>query len=373
MRAGCSRERRFSDGCASAQETGVRVRRRRRGAGGGARRRTGRVGSGRGGARPGDVQPGHRAHPAARLSGLPPARFDRPHVAAHLRGRAAVGALHQGQDRPRTAARRHAAVVCRQDHRHSGVQERPVAEPGGDRPDRGLGRQRRAARESGRPAAPGRVQRRLDHRDAGPGAVEPGDRDAGQRLRLVGHRPRRGSDRTDGGPLRLGDPDEGGHALDGGRQGPHVGRRALHHSPPELLRPARRRRQPGGAAGRRRRRDARGGAQRGRLRPGRGQADEGQLAAGVRQRPPASQRPAYAGPSGHRVQVPSPGLAAEPHHPAARPVRQQHEPGHSPERGRPEIRGVLRAPRARAHRLLRAAHATRPACACASTPSTAPG
>ena len=36
---------------------------------------------------------------------------------------------------------------------------------------------------------PGRVQRRLDHRDAGPGAVEPGDRDAGQRLRLVGHRP----------------------------------------------------------------------------------------------------------------------------------------------------------------------------------------
>ena len=80
-----------------------------------------------------------------------------------------------------------------------------------------------------------------------------------------------------------------------------VGRRALHHSPPELLRPARGRRKPGGSVGRSGRRDARGRAQRGRLRPGRGQADEGQLPAGVRQRPPASQRPAHAGPPGHRV------------------------------------------------------------------------
>ena len=50
------------------------------------------------------------------------------------------------------ARRRDAAVVRREEHRHPEVQARSVAERRGDREDREVGRQRRAARQPGRHA-----------------------------------------------------------------------------------------------------------------------------------------------------------------------------------------------------------------------------
>ena len=70
-----------------------------------------------------------------------------------LRRGAAVGARHQAAHRHRPARRRHAAVVRREEHRHPAVPERSVAERRGDRDDREVGRQRRAARQPGRHAA----------------------------------------------------------------------------------------------------------------------------------------------------------------------------------------------------------------------------
>ena len=56
-------------------------------------------------------------------------------------------------------ARRDAAVVRREEHRHPEIQARSVAERRGDRQDREVGRQRRAARQPGRHAAAARVRR----------------------------------------------------------------------------------------------------------------------------------------------------------------------------------------------------------------------
>ena len=102
----------------------------------------------------------------------------------HLRRGAAVGARDQDADRPRAARRRDAAVVRREEHRHPEVQGRSVAERRGDREDREVGRQRRAARQSGRHADAARLRQRrqVDARRAGsrscksPEVVVPGGR-----------------------------------------------------------------------------------------------------------------------------------------------------------------------------------------------------
>ena len=83
-----------------------------------------------------------------------------PDVALDLRGGPAVGARHQAAHRHRPARRRDAALVRREEHRHPAVQERPVAERRGDRQDRQVGRQRRAARQPGRHAAAEGLRRR---------------------------------------------------------------------------------------------------------------------------------------------------------------------------------------------------------------------
>jgi mono/diheme cytochrome c family protein len=51
-----------------------------------------------------------------------------PDVAPDLRGREAVGALDEGAHRDSRQGRRDAAVVHREEHRHSALQERSVAE-----------------------------------------------------------------------------------------------------------------------------------------------------------------------------------------------------------------------------------------------------
>ena len=123
--------------------------------------------------------------PPAELPAVPPAGVGRPDVAPHLRGRPAVGARHQDAHRPAEPARRHAAVVRRAGSRHPAFQERSVAERGRDREDRNLGRQRRAARQPGRPAAAARVRRRerMGHRQARP---DPGVAGGDRTLRRAG-------------------------------------------------------------------------------------------------------------------------------------------------------------------------------------------
>ena len=110
---------------------------------------------------------GHRAHPAALLPGVPPYRLDRPDVAPHLRGDAALGAVDPREGRHPLDA----AVVHRPQHRHPGLQVRLLAERRGDRHGRRLGRQRRAARQPRGPAAAARVpgHRRVEDRRAGLG------------------------------------------------------------------------------------------------------------------------------------------------------------------------------------------------------------
>ena len=83
-----------------------------------------------------------------------------PMSLSHLRRSAAVGARHQAAHRHRTARRRDAAVVHREEHRHPEVQGRSVAERSRDRQDRQVGRQRRAARQPRRHAAGASVRRR---------------------------------------------------------------------------------------------------------------------------------------------------------------------------------------------------------------------
>ena len=112
----------------------------------------------------------------------------------HLRRSAALGARHQAAHRHRPARRRDAAVVRREEHRHPALQGRSVAERRGDREDREVGRQRRAARQSRRHAAAA-----ASADDAATGAsasptsiVKTKDvAGQGQRARLVGRDPER--------------------------------------------------------------------------------------------------------------------------------------------------------------------------------------
>ena len=85
-------------------------------------------------------------------------------VARHLRGRAAVGAVDRNARRRATDA----AVAHRQDGRHPGVQERPVAERRADRHDPRVGRRRRAEGRSEGHARPRAVAGRsgLELREA---------------------------------------------------------------------------------------------------------------------------------------------------------------------------------------------------------------
>ena len=102
-------------------------------------------------------------------------------------------------------ARRDAAVVRREEHRHPEVQGRPLAQRRGDRQDREVGRQRRAARQSGRHAAAARLRqhRQVDDRRAGSGPAVAGRDRAGDRSRQVG-RLRARADRAHRGSLRVG-------------------------------------------------------------------------------------------------------------------------------------------------------------------------
>ena len=86
-----------------------------------------------GGAERSHLQQAHRAHPAAQLPDLPSARRRRADVARHLRRSAPMGTRDQAAHRPRSAGRRDAAVVRREEHRHSALQGRPVAERCRDR------------------------------------------------------------------------------------------------------------------------------------------------------------------------------------------------------------------------------------------------
>ena len=108
-----------------------------------------------------------------------------------------MGALHQGTDRSARQARRDAALVHREEHRHPALQERSFAERSGNRQDRQVGRQRRAGRQSGRHAAadPARRRHQVDPGRAGSGRVDAGDHGQGRRAGLVG-RTRIGSDRA---------------------------------------------------------------------------------------------------------------------------------------------------------------------------------
>ena len=75
----------------------------------------------------------HRAHPAAELSGVPSRRRRRADGARHVRRREAVGQVDEDADRSAQPARRDAAVLRREEHRHPEVQARPVAQRRRDR------------------------------------------------------------------------------------------------------------------------------------------------------------------------------------------------------------------------------------------------
>ena len=83
------------------------------------------------------------------------ARIDRADVAADLRGRASMGAVDSDPGREA----RDAALVHRQERRHSALQGRSVAERSRDRHDREVGRRRLAAGQSSRHAAAADFQR----------------------------------------------------------------------------------------------------------------------------------------------------------------------------------------------------------------------
>ena len=286
---------------------------------------------------------------------MPPARFRGADVAADLRGGAALGARHQGPHPVAHAARRHAALVPREGHRHPALQERPLAERGGDREDRRLGRQRGAARQPGRPAAAARLRRRgrMDHRRAGPhpGVGRGGGARFGARqVDLAGPR----ADRADRGPLR------------GGGRGARVqrraaaaverhGRRPLRLPPHDLQLAHPRRRGPGEF---RALADPRGGPQRGRVPAGCGPPAVGRLGARPGDRAPARQRPRDPRAPEVRVQAAPEGLrAGAAAGPAAgrqrRGRRHQAGPARSaaprlPRAGGPHQAGVVRAAPARA-------------------------
>ena len=108
------------------------------------------------------------------------------------------------QDRARGSRGRHAAVVRRKEHRHPEFQGRSIAERRGDRHDREVGRQRRAARQPRRHAAAARFRepRQVDDRRAGPRAAVAGNRRARVRSRQVGIARDR-ADRAHRGSLRF--------------------------------------------------------------------------------------------------------------------------------------------------------------------------
>ena len=145
-------------------------------------------GGGGGRARRGDLHEGHRADPAAELPELPPPELHGADVADDLRRGPPLGAQHQAADQRGERRRQDAALVHRQDHRHTGLQGRRFPEHGGDRDDRPLGGCRRAARQSGRPAAAADVRRRrrVGHRRAGPDRDHAGRHHGGGGARLVG-------------------------------------------------------------------------------------------------------------------------------------------------------------------------------------------
>ena len=174
---------------------------------------------------------------AAQLPELPSARRRRADVARHLRRSAAVGARDQAAHRHRPARRRDAAVVHREEHRHPALQGRSVAQRRGDREDREVGRQRRAARQSGRHAAAAQVRRRrapgrigtpdLDRHDARTSLVKGNAPDWWGEIASVADRPHRGS-------LRRGARDQGSQRRAEGRHRPRDGRRPLRVPPHDL-------------------------------------------------------------------------------------------------------------------------------------------
>ena len=116
--------------------------------------------------RAGHVHQGRRADLPEVLPELPPARVDRADVAAHLRRRAAVGALDQAACRGAADA----AVARRPHRRHPEVQGRSVADRSRkSRRSSAWADCRRAARQPSRHAAAAPVRRRrsLAHRQAG--------------------------------------------------------------------------------------------------------------------------------------------------------------------------------------------------------------
>ncbi len=151
-----------------------------------------RVGANPGGHASGHLHEGHRAHPAAQLPELPPARLGRADVASHLRGGAPVRVGHQAPHVDPQQAGHDAAVVHREGHRHPAVQERHLAQRRGSGEDRTLGGQRRAARQPGRHAEAARVRRRrgLDHRHARSRRLDAPGQPEGRDARLVGQRRR---------------------------------------------------------------------------------------------------------------------------------------------------------------------------------------
>ena len=88
---------------------------------------------------------------------LPSARLAGADVAAHLRRSAPVRGVDEAAHES-ARAEHDAAVVHREGHRHPAVQERHLAERRGDREDARVGRQRRAAGQSGRHAAAAHVR-----------------------------------------------------------------------------------------------------------------------------------------------------------------------------------------------------------------------
>ena len=178
-----------------------------------------------------DVHEGRRADPAAELPELPPPELGRADVAPHLRRSAALGAQHQAAHRSPEPYGGHAALVHREGRRHPGLQGRHLAQRGGDPDDCRLGRQRRAARQPGRPAAAPRLpgRRPVGHRRAGPDRRHPVDHHGRRGAGLVG-RARAGADRADRGPLRRVAADQGDQRRHGRPGRPvHIPSRHLGH------------------------------------------------------------------------------------------------------------------------------------------------
>ena len=246
---------------------------------------------------------------------MPPAGLGGADVAADVRTGAPVGAGHQGAHGAARPAGRHAALVHREGHRHPAVQGRHLAERGGDRDDRGLGRRRRAVRRPRRPAAAARLRQRgrVDDRRTRSGPGVAGDRRPGRGARQVdvaGH----DRDRIDRGPLRGGG--RGARVqrrAEGGRQ-QHGGRAFRLPSHDVRLGGARCGRQRGGHP----LADPRSRPQRRHLPAGSGADSAGRLGPAPAQRAHPRERARYARAPEVRVQAAPRGLRADP------AVRAQH-------------------------------------------------